>query len=71
MIKKGRNSVLQRYDNTGERHPLAKLNDEDVKRFKQLISAGMSIPEIALLFPQVHKTTLYDIKAGKTWRHIS
>jgi len=47
----------------------ALLSDEDVRKSRELLSKGLSCQKIADQFG-VSKTTIYDIKRGKTWKRV-
>lgn len=63
MIKKGRSLK-------GEKAHSAKLTEIEVKQIKKLINEGMSSGMISKRF-KVHKSTIKDIKALRTWIHIT
>jgi transposase len=46
-----------------------KLDEVKVRKIKQLLIDGMPQVEIAQLF-SVNYSTIYDIRVGKTWKHI-
>lgn len=50
--------------------PFAKLNEKDVKKIRELFDEDLSNTKIADLF-NVSRTTIYYIRKGKTWRHVS
>jgi len=70
MIRQGR-SILQtdpgRVRDIGERHGRALLNDGRVEYIGQ--RRNISAFKMANLFG-VHKNTIYQIRNGKTWRHL-
>lgn len=65
MAIKGRNKWT---DHTGELNPLAKLNDSDVLRIRQLIGQK-SYMEIAKIF-DVSKSLIGQIAIRQIWQHI-
>ena len=52
----------------GERNPMAKLTPEDIRKIKALRHATLG--ELAKRF-KVSKQTICDIRAGRTWPHIT
>ena len=62
-VKKGR-SLL------GEKNPAHRLTTLEVQQIRRLYSDGTySYRQIAAMFA-VSSSTIYDIKVGKTWKHI-
>lgn len=57
-------------DSRGVRNNRAKLTDEDVRSIKRQIAAGMQPPHIARRHG-VDKATVYNIRAGRRWPHVS
>ena len=51
---------------TGERHGMAKMTIEKAREAKQLIAEGLTLKEIAAQLG-VARTTISDIKHGRTW----
>lgn len=56
------------WDVRGEKHPLAKLKEEDVRTIRTMIGKE-KLNDIAIHFG-VSKMTILNIKNGKTWRHV-
>lgn len=54
---------------TGTSNPKAKLDEEKVRKIKQLLSEGVPHREIAKMF-NVGKSTITNISTGKTWSHV-
>ena len=50
----------------GERHGMAKLNEEIVKKIRQLLGLRIVVPEISRQL-NISKHAIYHIKNGKTW----
>lgn len=48
----------------------AKLKEEDIPKIRQMIAEGMSNKEIGLLY-NVHPTSIYSVKTGKTWGSVT
>lgn len=57
-------------NNAGENHPIAKLTEEDIKKIRNLILNGVSKSELASIF-KVSRSTIGDIKAKRSWAHVS
>lgn len=58
------------YSHKGINHYLAKLNDEKVRKIRQLLKEGsLSKSEIARFF-KVSPSTIGDISFGKLWIHV-
>lgn len=57
-------------DNTGARHPRAKLDDLKIKAIKMLRGAGMPNFEIAMIFGVAEGNTS-AIYHGKIWSHLA
>ena len=53
----------------GEKHGRSVLNEEKVKRIRELIEQGRTLQSIADEF-KCGRTAIYRIKHGKTWRHV-
>jgi len=64
---KGRNTGA---DLRGENQPGSKLKDDQVKTIKKLFQLNIKTQEIADMY-RVSYTTIYNIKIGKTWKHIN
>jgi hypothetical protein len=62
MVRKGRQL-------TGSKNGFAKLNEHQVSEIKYLLNMGKSDLEIGKIF-NVSRTTIYDIKIGKTWKTV-
>lgn len=65
MRAKGRARDLR-----GEAHPAAVLDAAAVSIIRQLLSCGVQGAFIAKCFG-VGKQNIYEIKRGRTWRHLS
>jgi hypothetical protein len=57
------------FDIKGEKCFKAKLKNEDVLKIRELLEENVAISKIAAMFP-ISIRTIYDIKYGKTWKHI-
>lgn len=64
MVKKGRNKFFKEQDN-----PRAILNNDHVKKIKELLRLSRPIQEIADQF-KVARHIIYSIRSKKTWVHI-
>jgi group I intron endonuclease len=53
----------------GEKHPMAKLNQQNVRQIRKMLSAGVTPKEVALM-SNISRRTVYDIKLRKSWRHV-
>ena len=53
----------------GEKHPRARLTEDDVLAIRGRRAAGESVVDIAAAFG-VAKSTLYSITRGETWTHV-
>jgi hypothetical protein len=53
----------------GEKHPLAKLTETDVRSIRRLLKAGWPQKDIAKIFG-VTRYAITDIKRGKSWSHL-
>ncbi len=53
----------------GEGAHKAKLCESDIYAIRELLAEGVRQVDIARTF-SVHKTTIRDIKQGKTWKHL-
>lgn len=53
----------------GTKTSIAKLNDNKVRKIRELGKSGLSQTKIALLF-NVHQTTIFNIINNKTWTHV-
>ena len=47
-----------------------KLDEEQVRKIKGLLAEGLGTVELAARF-NVARTTIYDIKSGRNWGHVS
>lgn len=56
-------------DRKGERHPLAKLNDQLVLELREQRHRGCTYPELAQRYG-IPKLTVYDAVVGTTWPHL-
>jgi hypothetical protein len=54
----------------GENHPRAILNNRSVRHIKMSLLCGISPIELAKIF-SVTRQTIYDIKSGRKWGHVS
>jgi IS30 family transposase len=61
MARKKRSTI-------GERNPMSKLTNEDVKNIKHLLSEKLSDSDIAEQY-KVCRQTVNNIKNGKVWNH--
>jgi HNH endonuclease/NUMOD4 motif len=55
--------------NKGERHSQARLNDENVREIRSLLSSGVSRKEIALKMG-VTPAAITNIALGRNWTHV-
>jgi hypothetical protein len=62
MASKGRSTI-------GERNPMAKLTEDDIKDIKYLISTGLSDTKISVEFC-VSRQTINNIRNGKVWKNV-
>jgi hypothetical protein len=62
MIKKGRNLC-------GEKHNMAKLNENKVREIRRKMKAGINYKIIANEF-KICKSHVFDIASGKKWKHV-
>lgn len=51
----------------GEKNPMAKLTKAKVAKIKEMLK-GMSIREVAQMYPEVCYSTIYGIKTGRLWK---
>lgn len=65
-VSKGR---LTRNPRKGDRHPLSKIKERDIPEIRFLLQGGTSQTVIARRFG-VSRSTIEQIKYGKTWKHI-
>jgi len=65
----GTQSNAKHLDNRGTKQWQAKLNDNKVFKIKKLLKLGFSCKDIAKIF-SVNKSTISDIKFGRTWKHV-
>ena len=54
----------------GEKHPMAKLSENDVRRIKMRLRRGETVASISKSYKTVLSTTIGFIKSGRSWRHI-
>jgi len=64
MVKKERHK-----GGKGEGHGQSKLTVKNVKKIKELLDKGVSVSDIASFF-KVGKSTIDDIKFGRTWKDV-
>jgi hypothetical protein len=62
MAKKGRSTI-------GERNPMAKLTEADVKDIKYLLGTGVSVKSLSLEYG-VTTSSINQIKTGIRWTHV-
>lgn len=55
---------------TGERHGMSRMTAAQAKKAKQLIADGLILKEIAARLG-VARTTISDIKHGRTWTDVN
>ncbi|MEK4108151.1 HNH endonuclease [Paenibacillus sp. FSL R10-2791] len=65
MRKKGRENYAK-----GSQSGNSKLTEIEILEIKRMISKGISDREVAKKFPVSHHT-IYEIRKGKTWKHVS
>jgi len=65
MHKKGRAA-----DQTGEKNGNAKLTDYQVKKIREMYQLGISQEELSKIF-NVSRRTIYNIRNGISWSHVS
>lgn len=53
----------------GEKHPLARLNEDDVRNIRKMCASGMLQKEIAEFF-EIDQSHVSYIKTGKHWGHL-
>jgi hypothetical protein len=58
-----------RGDQRGERHGMAKLDDDAVRKIRALLRAGASQQSVADRY-LVHRRTIGRILSGKNWSHV-
>jgi hypothetical protein len=63
MVSKGRQTL-------GEKNPMAKLTESDIRTIKALLGRGVMQRSIAVMFG-VTDPTISNIKSGKTWSRVS
>ena len=63
-VKKGRHR-----DDNGEKHPMAKLKDKDVRYIRRKLSDGIQGKDLAKQF-NVCRMTISNIKTGRKWRSV-
>lgn len=54
----------------GERQPMSKLKEKDVRAIRQMRTKGVSQTKLARMF-QIAKSTVQAIEHRRTWKHIS
>jgi hypothetical protein len=52
------------------RRPRAKLTEEDVAQIKSHLQQGKN-PIVMARYFEVNKSTIYDIRAMRRWRHVA
>jgi hypothetical protein len=65
MLHKLKHGTLQ----VGERHPGAKLSEQDVREIINKLAAGKSQTSLAAIYG-VTWHAIADIRSGKNWRHV-
>ena len=55
---------------TGENHPNSKLNNEKVRKIKELVKNNETTKNISIIF-NVSTSTIRRIKNGKSWLHVT
>lgn len=58
-------------DSQGEKHWHAKLNEKQVRVIMYCLRGGMAIKAIAKYFPCIKRKTIYNIKYGNHWKHVT
>lgn len=53
----------------GEKHPMSKLTEDDVREIRERADQGETNVDIAADYP-VHPDTISDIRQRKTWRGV-
>lgn len=56
-------------DNTGSRHGLARIHEDDVPRIRRMLAEGVAHEFIAEALT-VPRGVIRKISSGKTWRHV-
>lgn len=59
-----------RADGRGERHPLAKLTDDDVREIRKRLRGIRGLGGVVAKEYGVSQATISYILQGKTWKHI-
>ncbi len=54
----------------GEKHPLARLNDDDIREIRRLRSLGCRETTVATQF-SISRAQVYRIMSGQNWGHIA
>jgi hypothetical protein len=54
----------------GSKHPNSKLNEDKVKRIKELLKDGQSQSSLGRLY-NVDRTVIRDIKFNRSWKHVN
>lgn len=62
-------AILLGWNNKGSLHPMAKLNESDVVKVRQMYYGGENIKNISTYF-SVHRETISAIISGRTWGHV-
>lgn len=63
-------SLRQRFpDRRCDKHPQARLTNEQVSRIKYFLNQGWSVTELAKRYA-VDREALYHVKHQRTWRHV-
>ena len=57
------------HDRRGEANSFAKLTDKTVKQIKIALKEGISTKILSRIY-RVGKSTIFDIRSGRTWSHI-
>jgi len=57
------------YTRRGADHPNAKLTEDNVRRIRALDAEGVTCIAMMREFG-IDRRTLYDVRSGKTWRHV-
>lgn len=54
----------------GEKHPLSKLTEAQVKKIRKMLLSGMTQCKIAAEIGGIDQTTVSSIKTGRQWTHV-
>lgn len=57
-------------NNTGAKNGMAKLNEDKVRRIKQMLSDGVSQYKIAKIIGGISRSAIMNIKNRNQWKHI-